>query len=44
MKDWRVRAALLRYVLRGRRRNATVRIQRGPDRLTMYELLGRVAP
>lgn len=40
LKDWRIRATVVRYMLRGRRRNAAQRLQPGPDRGEMHERLG----
>lgn len=43
MKEWRIWLIILRYLLRGRKKNASVRLQPGPDRSTMHELLGLTA-
>jgi len=43
LNDWRVRATILRYMLRGRRRNAASRLQPGPDRDEMHAILGLTA-
>lgn len=40
LKDWKVRRTILRYMARGRRRNAASRLQPGPDRLEMHQVLG----
>ena len=40
LKDWRIRATVVRYMLRGRRRNAAQRLQPGPDRVEMHRILG----
>jgi 2-polyprenyl-6-methoxyphenol hydroxylase-like FAD-dependent oxidoreductase len=40
LKDWRIRTTVLRYMLRGRRRNAAQRLQPGPERGEMHEILG----
>lgn len=39
LKEGRLRRRVLRYMLRGRRRNAATRLQPGPDRNHMHELL-----
>ncbi len=39
LEDWRTRAIIFGYMLRGRRRNAVARIQRGPTRDEMLELV-----
>jgi 2-polyprenyl-6-methoxyphenol hydroxylase-like FAD-dependent oxidoreductase len=39
LADWRVRGTLLRYLLRGRRRNAARRLQPGPNRQAMHAAL-----
>ena len=39
LKDWRVRLTILRYMLRGRKRNAQVRLQPGPSRSEMLQLI-----
>lgn len=41
LRDRRIRWTIYRYMLRGRKRNATARLQQGPDRAA---LLGKVAP
>jgi len=43
LNDWRVQRTILRYMLRGRRRNAAARLQPGPDRKAMHALLGLTA-
>jgi 2-polyprenyl-6-methoxyphenol hydroxylase-like FAD-dependent oxidoreductase len=43
LKDQRTRLKLLRYMLRGRTRNASARVQNGPDRAQMLELVGQQA-
>lgn len=40
LNDWKVRRTILRYMLRGRRRNAASRLQPGPDRGEMHAILG----
>jgi len=40
LSDWRTRAIVFAYMLRGRRRNAAARIQRGPSRREMLALIG----
>lgn len=44
LNDWRIRRTVLRYMLRGRKRNATMRLQPGPERVELHELLGLQAP
>jgi 2-polyprenyl-6-methoxyphenol hydroxylase-like FAD-dependent oxidoreductase len=44
LKDGRTRLIVLGYMLRGRRRNAAARIQRGPSREEMLELVRQMAP
>jgi 2-polyprenyl-6-methoxyphenol hydroxylase-like FAD-dependent oxidoreductase len=39
LNDWRIRATTLRYLLRGRRRNAANRLQPGPERGDMHRIL-----
>jgi len=39
LDDWAVRRTVLRYLLRGRRRNAGRRLQRGPSRARMLEIV-----
>ncbi len=39
LKDWRTRFTILRYLLRGRTANALARMQRGPSRAEMAELI-----
>jgi 2-polyprenyl-6-methoxyphenol hydroxylase-like FAD-dependent oxidoreductase len=39
LNDWAVRRTVLGYLLRGRRRNAGRRLQRGPSRLRMLEIV-----
>ena len=39
LNDWRVRMTLFRYMLYGRKHNASARLQRGPTRDEMLELL-----
>jgi flavin-dependent dehydrogenase len=39
LKDNRIRRTVLRYMLRGRKRNAAARLQPGPSRDEMYEVL-----
>lgn len=39
LEDWRTRLIIAGYMLRGRRRNAVARIQRGPTREEMLELV-----
>lgn len=46
MKDWRTQAIIFRYMLRGRKKNAPARLQRGPSRaemLAMAQELDRAA-
>ncbi len=43
VKEWRVQLTLLRYLLRGRRRNAQSRLQRGPDRDALLRSLSHQA-
>lgn len=40
LQDWRVRRTVLRYMLRGRKRNAVMRLQPGPERGELHDLLG----
>ncbi len=40
LKDSRTRLIILGYMLRGRKNNATARVQNGPDRQQMLELVG----
>ena len=40
LKQWPVRTQVLRYLLRGRRRNLAERLPPGPDRLTLHAALG----
>ncbi len=44
LNDWRIRRTVLRYMLRGRKRNAAMRLQPGPERGELHELLGLQAP
>lgn len=39
LNDWGVRLTLLRYMLKGRKHNAAVRLQRGPKRDDMLEVV-----
>ncbi len=39
MQDWKIRLTVLRYLLRGRKKNAPLRLQPGPDRLDMLAML-----
>lgn len=39
LKDWRIRFTILRYMFRGRTTNALARMQRGPSRTEMTELV-----
>jgi hypothetical protein len=39
LKDTRIRLTILRYMLHGRKRNAAARLQPGPSRDEMYEVL-----
>ena len=41
LKDGKIRRIILRYMLRGRKRNSVARYQRGPSRLEMIELVSR---
>ncbi|MFP6817508.1 MAG: FAD-dependent oxidoreductase [Pseudomonadales bacterium] len=40
LNSWVVRLTILRYMFRGRRRNAASRLQSGPDRTEMHAILG----
>ncbi len=40
LKDPKIRRTVLRYMLKGRRRNSAKRLQPGPDRVAMHDLLG----
>lgn len=40
LNDWRIRRTILRYMLRGQRRNAASRLQPGPHRDEMHAILG----
>jgi 2-polyprenyl-6-methoxyphenol hydroxylase-like FAD-dependent oxidoreductase len=40
LKEPKIRWTVLRYMLRGRRRNSAKRLQPGPDRQQMHQLLG----
>ncbi len=40
LKDRAIQRTVVRYMLRGRRRNAATRLQPGPDRQTMHERIG----
>lgn len=44
LEDPHIRRTVLRYMLRGRKRNAAMRLQPGPERLELHELLGLQAP
>ena len=37
LEDSKTKRTVLRYMLRGRRRNSQARVQRGPDRTTMLD-------
>lgn len=39
LKDWSIRLTILRYMFRGREKNAAARIQTGPSRLEMIKLV-----
>ncbi len=39
LNEWRVRLILLRYLFRGRNRNARQRLQPGPTRAEMHRIL-----
>ena len=39
LKDWRIRFTIFRYLLRGRATNALARMQRGPSRTEMTQLI-----
>lgn len=41
LKDWRTRLIVLRYMLRGRSKNAGARVVRGPKRAEMLALVGK---
>lgn len=41
LEDWKTRAIIFGYMLRGRRKNAAARIQRGPSRDEMLELVSQ---
>ena len=40
LKDPKIRRTVLRYMLKGRRRNSAKRLQPGPGRVAMHDLLG----
>lgn len=40
LNDPKIRRTVLRYMLKGRRRNSAKRLQPGPDRVAMHDLLG----
>ncbi|MCB1685079.1 MAG: FAD-dependent oxidoreductase [Pseudomonadales bacterium] len=40
LEDWRIRMIIFGYMLKGRKRNAAARIQRGPSRSEMLALVG----
>ncbi|NIP14676.1 MAG: FAD-binding protein [Pseudomonadales bacterium] len=44
LNDWRIRRTVMRYMFRGRNRNAAMRLQPGPERVELHELLGLQAP
>ncbi|MBT5462723.1 MAG: hypothetical protein HOK39_02260, partial [Gammaproteobacteria bacterium] len=39
LKDWPTRMTILRYMIKGRKHNAAIRLQRGPKRQEMLEIL-----
>ena len=39
LKGWRIRLTILRYMLKGRKHNAAVRLQRGPKRHEMLDIV-----
>jgi len=40
LKDWNIRMTILRYLLRGRKKNAARRLVSGPGRIGLHQLLG----
>ena len=40
LKDWSIRLTILRYMLKGRKHNAAIRLERGPKRQEMLTLIG----
>ena len=44
LSDWRIRLTIFRYMLRGRKKNAPSRMQAGPSRLEMMELIDGLEP
>jgi 2-polyprenyl-6-methoxyphenol hydroxylase-like FAD-dependent oxidoreductase len=42
LNDWRIKLTLIRYMFRGRKRNAPTRLQRGPERAEMVELIRNI--
>ncbi|MEM7000266.1 MAG: NAD(P)/FAD-dependent oxidoreductase [Pseudomonadota bacterium] len=44
LKDPKIRRTVFRYMLRGRKRNAKARVQRGPERLEMLKFVADLEP
>ncbi|MCZ6618566.1 MAG: FAD-binding protein [Gammaproteobacteria bacterium] len=44
LKDRRIQATIFRYMVRGRKRNAAARLQPGPSRAALHDLLGLSRP
>lgn len=42
LKDWRIRMTIFRYMFRGRKKNAPTRMQAGPSREKMLNLIARL--
>jgi 2-polyprenyl-6-methoxyphenol hydroxylase-like FAD-dependent oxidoreductase len=44
LKGWRIRLTILRYMLKGRKHNAAIRLQRGPKRGEMLDIVRNEQP
>jgi 2-polyprenyl-6-methoxyphenol hydroxylase-like FAD-dependent oxidoreductase len=42
LNDWRIKLTLIRYMFRGRKRNAPTRLQDGPKREELLQLIGEI--
>jgi hypothetical protein len=42
LNDWRIKLTLIRYMFRGRKRNAPTRLQKGPKREELLQLIGEI--
>ncbi|MCZ6503369.1 MAG: hypothetical protein O6945_12735, partial [Gammaproteobacteria bacterium] len=40
LKDWNIRMTILRYLLKGRKKNVARRLVPGPGRIELHQLLG----